>query len=1467
MSRKRLIVISLLSLPLLVLLAAGGLLFTATQTEFGRDFLRAQIEALVSEEDGIKLSLQKIDGNLLSHFEISQIVLSDSNGEWLRAEGLAISWSPLELLRKRLSINEIMLKNLEILREPQLPPSSEETAEGGIPSLPFDVALQALDIDRIRLDEALAGKEAIFRLGLSLNAATEEAVRSKLDLQQLEGGQAVMTGLVEFHPANETLDVDITFFEPENGLVAKTLELPGAPAVELSILGEGALSSWQGQVLANAGDLLSADLIVSTAVEEVAGNRKIKVELQGDSRFTALLPPEIRPLFEPKLNIESTVTWSEQDQVVSLASTTLQSAALRLSAEGNFNIPYETLAAKVKLIPLDTAAIAPLIAPAEFDGAELGIIASGDLQSLDTDIDLLVNGLKVSDEISVQELTGSFQTKISPERFEQLPLAGEMRLEGFSGLPSEATILLGEKLDLDFKLLLDLPENQLSLEDVTAEGAGFSLSGKGGLGLETRAANMGISLLLTDLSLLAPSLGQAIAGRLKIDADLETLDFEKQVALKLHGVSKDLDPGDPEIKALIGEAIDLKATVNATPVTILVESLDLTTAFATIAASGEAPVTFDDIKVDFEAVVADLSSLRDLTGAGLAGAAILRGELSGSPDNPAVTGTASVKGLRVDDVELGKLQSDFSIQALATAPKGSLRTQLEHPEATVDLATNFAIVESKRLDLTDLSLKVADAGLGGALSIPFDGAPVTGQLKGQVPTLSSLAQIAGQPVEGSLSFIANLIANDNRQDAEVTIDASDLRPDRQDPDGPRIASLKARITAQDLLQTPTVNATFEAAEIRAGALNLDRVDVEVQGTSKAGDFKFAVRNAATPALALDGSGSVELKTESSMLALSSFEGTFEDRAIQLLQPLVVRQNGPQTRVEDFKLRLDGGELAGSGALNATSADAGITLKTLPLDLLALLEPELASSGVLNGQADFTFTDGTAAGQFQFDVEGAKPTNQEFANLPALNARLSGGLKNRQLTFDAEVEGLEDMSAKASGTLPFEVTLDPVAAGIPESAPLEASAKLRGDLAKIWPLLAIDEHLLAGKLAADMQARGSLNNPKLDGTASLTEGRYENLELGTLLTDMRLAVKLDDTNPVELSLSAKDGGDGTLAVNGEIDFQGGGPEPRIDLATKLTRTQLLRRDDVSAQASGDIQLSGTPSALSVTGDITTDLIEINIGGALPASIVDLPVEERNRPGTTNSNGNGNTEDSAPATTTNLKLSLSMPRRVFIRGRGLDSEWSGQFKVTGTAEKPVVQGELSPVRGDFSFAGKSFALQKGKVSLAGSKEIDPDLDLSAVYEVTDFKAIVAITGTASSPEIGLSSQPELPQDEILARVLFGKATGQLSPVEALQLAEAVASISGKLGSGEGILGLVRNTIGVDVLTAGTNEKSGEVEVRAGKYLTDDVFVGVSQGTDPTSTKVTVEVEVTPNISVESDVGQDATGRVGVFWKFDY
>ena len=148
-----------------------------------------------------------------------------------------------------------------------------------------------------------------------------------------------------------------------------------------------------------------------------------------------------------------------------------------------------------------------------------------------------------------------------------------------------------------------------------------------------------------------------------------------------------------------------------------------------------------------------------------------------------------------------------------------------------------------------------------------------------------------------------------------------------------------------------------------------------------------------------------------------------------------------------------------------------------------------------------------------------------------------------------------------------------------------------------------------------------------------------------------------------------------------------------------------------------------------------------------------------------------------------------------------------------------------------------------------------------------AVVSITGTATNPKISFSSPDGLPEDEVLSQVLFGKAAGKLTPVEALQLASAVASLSGKIDSGGGIMDFARETLGVDVLSAGTNADTGDAQVSVGKYINDSIYVGVDQGASAGSTRAKVQIELTPNITLESETGQTADSKVGVFWKWDY
>jgi translocation and assembly module TamB len=130
------------------------------------------------------------------------------------------------------------------------------------------------------------------------------------------------------------------------------------------------------------------------------------------------------------------------------------------------------------------------------------------------------------------------------------------------------------------------------------------------------------------------------------------------------------------------------------------------------------------------------------------------------------------------------------------------------------------------------------------------------------------------------------------------------------------------------------------------------------------------------------------------------------------------------------------------------------------------------------------------------------------------------------------------------------------------------------------------------------------------------------------------------------------------------------------------------------------------------------------------------------------------------------------------------------------------------------------------------------------------------------------PELPQDEVLSRLLFNKGTGALTAVEAVQLASSAAELTGMGAPGGGLLDSIRQQIGLDWLKfAATGDGNGGSAVEAGQYVADGVYVGVQQGLGEGSSRVKVEVEVTPNVSVETDVGADSEGRVGVSFGWDY
>jgi len=251
---------------------------------------------------------------------------------------------------------------------------------------------------------------------------------------------------------------------------------------------------------------------------------------------------------------------------------------------------------------------------------------------------------------------------------------------------------------------------------------------------------------------------------------------------------------------------------------------------------------------------------------------------------------------------------------------------------------------------------------------------------------------------------------------------------------------------------------------------------------------------------------------------------------------------------------------------------------------------------------------------------------------------------------------------------------------------------------------------------------------------------------------------------------------------------------------------------------------------------------------------------------------------PALPATLDITIDMPGNIFVRGHGLESEWRGKLTITGTSAAPSISGSLEQIRGSVDLLGKTFTVTRGAITFDGSPKLDPVLDIVAEATAADITAQVNIGGFASAPTLTLTSTPVVPQDEILARVLFNRGVSQMTAGEGLQLAAAASTLA---GGGPGVLDRLRGGLGLDWFKFGSgptgpatstlNPRAASggtgTSLSAGKYIAPGVSVGVSQGISPPTSKVTVEIEVRPHLTIGGEAGQSGSTGIGLNYNYDY
>ncbi|MDE7240953.1 translocation/assembly module TamB, partial [Desulfovibrio sp.] len=818
-----------------------------------------------------------------------------------------------------------------------------------------------------------------------------------------------------------------------------------------------------------------------------------------------------------------------------------------------------------------------------------------------------------------------------------------------------------------------------------------------------------------------------------------------------------------------------------------------------------------------------------------------------------------------------------------------------------------------RAGVRDLVLHAAGIGGEGSLTalLPHGGLPaLDGGLRLNVEDWAALSALApgmaltgDAHVELALSAVAPA-AETGVEGRAVSQDARLAwripRLSVKETSGKEVALVRAltgEATLTDLFRKAAVAARLDLGEARAAGLRLG-AKLTADGPL-AGPLNAKLTSTGDVATQLDVAwqpGEVLLRVLNARanLPASLTGGHAATLGARLRGPARLRYGEGGIGVDTLDLSLTpSGRLRAKGGLAPDRLDLDLALNALTLKSWSALVPSLPE-GTVDITARLNGSPARPAGRFRVGVAGLKIPGSPLAPLAlalagGIEPTAAGGILSARLEVPpATLRALGGDAAQVAARVPLLFGPD----GIPKpdmAGKLSARVRWDGALGPLWSLVPMADRRLNGRIALNADASGTLKAPRVRGGVAINQGRFEDLLLGVLLTDITLRLDLEDKGggghgglpgSMRLDLSASDGRGGKASITGSGALNGND----LNIRASIERLRPLRRRDVHIMLSGKATVTGSATAPDVAGEIIVNQGEVLLNNIeMGGSITTLPISAAPTPETVRKGGMGSGGNASAATPKppaapqgNLNIRIIMLPRFVVEGRGLTSLWKANLLITGPPSDPDITGSVDAVRGNFDFLGKNFALTRGVVTFAGGSLSDPLLDIELTNETPDLTAHIMVTGTVRKMKLSLTSDPSLPRDDILSRVLFGKSVNELGRMEALQLAGAVAQLAGFGSGGGGIFGAAKKALGVDVLRLGSSSSSaagesgdddaGGTTLEMGKYLTDSIYMGVQQGMKPDSTAFIIELELTPRTSLELRTEQSNTWG-GLKWNYKY
>jgi translocation and assembly module TamB len=930
-----------------------------------------------------------------------------------------------------------------------------------------------------------------------------------------------------------------------------------------------------------------------------------------------------------------------------------------------------------------------------------------------------------------------------------------------------------------------------------------------------------ITMTIPSLAPYAAIAGTDIHGQARLNAKF-VLSTAQAAGIDMDGTIG-ITGGLPIAFALIGDraTLALSAALHGSDVSLS----NLAINGKAFAASLKGTRTAGVVDLDWQTALSDLSVLSPR----VAGSLLAQGHLSGPPQNLAAAarfaGAVAMAGLPKEN-----FTASLEARGLPGAPAGKIKAEGRFAGAPLQLLAAAERGGDGTLALTVDRLQWKSAAAAGKFTLPPGASIPIGQLHLHMGQLADLAPLTGMTAKGS--FDATIDALERQERTQLRIHAAARRLAIGATGADQLV-LDAQVS--DPTARPLLNAAAAADGIRQNTI-VGNARLIANGPLDSLGLRL------TSDLRLPGpatlSAAAIARLPQRYLEVSALAAAYSGETVRLLAPARISvANG--LAVDNLRLGIGGATLTVSGRVTPALA-VTVTARDITPAIVKPLLPDLRGTGTMAFNGELRGTPTAPTGTLRLTGRSLRITTGWIGGLPGADIDATASLAGSSARLDARLAAGKAVQLTLAGSAPTQ-----------PAGPMALRLTGNADLAMLDPLLTPAGRAARGQTSIDLALGGTLAAPRPTGTMRLAKGEVQDFVQGIHISDVAGLLRADG-NTIRIDEVAGRAGSGTLSVAGTIGLL----QPSLPLSLTVTarHAQLPATDLLNATSDADLTVHGDlAGTLTVGGKIHVAKANINIPNSLPQSVAVLNVRRL---------GSKPTAPAAPGLSIGLALTIDAPQQVFVRGRGLDAEMGGTLKIGGTSASPTVDGGFDLRNGTFSLVGQTLTFTSGKIAFGGtglSGKLDPTLNFVAQSTANNITATLTVTGYADAPKIQLSSSPELPQDEILGRLLFGQSTQQLSPFQLAEVAQAAASFGG-VGGGDP-LGAVRRGLGLDRLSVGSaSGSSSGATVEAGKYVAKGVYVGARQGTTG-GFQAKVQIDLTKHLKVQTTLGTGSTPTTGI------